>query len=1073
MRALLAALGDPQRALPGDPRRRHERQVDRDTDDRGAAARRGARAGAYISPHVVGWAERIGSTARRPTSSGPSRGSAPTRRRSAPRSSRRSPPLRSPSSPTREVDVAVVEAGLGGRLDATNVLDAAVVLLTNVALEHTEVLGETREEIAAEKLAVARQARSLSCRTTGVRARSCRAPTIVVGRRATRRPRRSSAAASTPQVRRRARRAGSSAARRARSGTARTTPVARAGSLDAPPARRLRRRRLDPRRQGRRRDARALWPRGRTLRRDAVVATRAHCPPSELAALARRALRAGRDRARARRGALARARELGRAGARDGLALSPRRSGAGEEDMRTMTKRRERLSVFAFAALVARRDRRARVRRRLCRGQAAAVRSRVTGHQRRLLRGCPRLLRLRRVGRVRNLGDLLRRRLLARDRYWVYKDARRRIEDPWLVAMATLLGLVPPFVGPLIYMLFRPPEYLEDVRERELEIKAMEERLAAARPALPGLPRGRRRDRSSSARSARRSCRQACVELHGPLEALWQVCPYCADAGPTPAGASIEPLDDALRPRRARERPHRLRLDSARRWPRSAHSSWSSRTRSPRPRRRDRRALRAARPRAARRAAPHVDRALAQRALRRAHGEAVLRRARRLHHLGADAGARRSRARARSRPSGRRWARRTRPTPAPGTIRGDFALDAGQPRPRLRLAGERAARDRAVFPDGSCLSHAEDARRNRDVWTKANAEYTGRDARASAWARTRSHWGIFGVPSRDLERARRRRRPGRRRARLRHRVLLGVAGAARRAAGRRRRHAGPARRRRGAMQAEFGLEFPLVEASAEDVPLPDASFDLAVSEYGASIWCDPDRWIPEAARLLRPGGRLVFLRNCTLVDPLLARRGAGRRSGSSGPQRGIGRIEWPGETGVEFHLAARRLDPPPARERASRSSDLIELQAPEDAETTTTTTSSGRVGAAVAGRGDLGRAQARVTPPARPRVHLAAAPRDPRAAGDPVRRRCARLRGARPPAPIRSSSPRARRREGALGRRAPGERRCSASTRGPPRRDRLGKPRRRDRRRADARSSRGERTRSSPASACARRAGRS
>jgi SAM-dependent methyltransferase len=64
-----------------------------------------------------------------------------------------------------------------------------------------------------------------------------------------------------------------------------------------------------------------------------------------------------------------------------------------------------------------------------------------------------------------------------------------------------------------------------------------------------------------------------------------------------------------------------------------------------------------------------------------------------------------------------------------------------------------------------------------------------------------------------------------------------------------------------ALQAEHGLEFPLVEANAEDVPLPDASFDLAVSEYGASIWADPYRWIPEAARLLRPGGELVFLTN--------------------------------------------------------------------------------------------------------------------------------------------------------------------------------------------------------------------
>ena len=62
--------------------------------------------------------------------------------------------------------------------------------------------------------------------------------------------------------------------------------------------------------------------------------------------------------------------------------------------------------------------------------------------------------------------------------YWVHKDARRRIEDPMLVWVSTLLGIVP-FIGPLIYMLFRPPEYLEDVRERELEIKAMEKRLGA------------------------------------------------------------------------------------------------------------------------------------------------------------------------------------------------------------------------------------------------------------------------------------------------------------------------------------------------------------------------------------------------------------------------------------------------------------------------------------------------------------------------------------------------------------------------------------------------------------------
>jgi SAM-dependent methyltransferase len=67
------------------------------------------------------------------------------------------------------------------------------------------------------------------------------------------------------------------------------------------------------------------------------------------------------------------------------------------------------------------------------------------------------------------------------------------------------------------------------------------------------------------------------------------------------------------------------------------------------------------------------------------------------------------------------------------------------------------------------------------------------------------------------------------------------------------------------MQAKFGPAFPLVEAFGEEVPLPDASFDLAVSEYGVSLFADPNRWIPEAHRLLRPGGRLVFMRPSPLL----------------------------------------------------------------------------------------------------------------------------------------------------------------------------------------------------------------
>jgi hypothetical protein len=123
--------------------------------------------------------------------------------------------------------------------------------------------------------------------------------------------------------------------------------------------------------------------------------------------------------------------------------------------------------------------------------------------------------------------------------YWTYKDATRRIDDAWLVAMATLLGLVP-YVGPLIYMLFRPPEYLEDVRERELEIKAMEDRLSRRGLVCPVC----RSDVDSSflvCPICTTKLRQACVKCRAPLEALWQVCPYCETPIEATAAPSIVP----------------------------------------------------------------------------------------------------------------------------------------------------------------------------------------------------------------------------------------------------------------------------------------------------------------------------------------------------------------------------------------------------------------------------------------------------------------------------------------------------------------------------------------------------
>jgi hypothetical protein len=138
--------------------------------------------------------------------------------------------------------------------------------------------------------------------------------------------------------------------------------------------------------------------------------------------------------------------------------------------------------------------------------------------------------------------------------YWVYKDARRRIEDPWLVAVATALGLVPPFVGPLVYMLFRPPEYLEDVRERELDIQAMEERLARRDLHCP-VCRAEVDESFLVCPVCTTKLKQACENCKAPLEPLWQVCPFCEtpiERGPLGLEATLE---EAPRRRRLRSRP--------------------------------------------------------------------------------------------------------------------------------------------------------------------------------------------------------------------------------------------------------------------------------------------------------------------------------------------------------------------------------------------------------------------------------------------------------------------------------------------------------------------------------------
>ena len=198
------------------------------------------------------------------------------------------------------------------------------------------------------------------------------------------------------------------------------------------------------------------------------------------------------------------------------------------------------------------------------------------------------------------------------------------------------------------------------------------------------------------------------------------------------------------------------------------------------------------------------------------------------------------------------------------------------------------------------MSEPDYVARNRELWTRSNAEYTGPSA-ARAWSKEEFTWGVFGVPESSLG------------------VLGDVSGLAVIELGCGTAYFSAWLARQGArpvgvdltpaqletarrMQHETGITFPLLEANAEDVPLADAGFDLAVSEYGASLWCDPARWLPEAARLLRPSGRVVFLTN-SMLTMLCVPAGPGPATEHlQRAQKGMYRVSWEHEDGVEFHL---------------------------------------------------------------------------------------------------------------------------------------------------------------------------
>jgi RNA polymerase subunit RPABC4/transcription elongation factor Spt4 len=138
---------------------------------------------------------------------------------------------------------------------------------------------------------------------------------------------------------------------------------------------------------------------------------------------------------------------------------------------------------------------------------------------------------------IRNLTILLVLVFWVATVYWVHKDARRRISDHMLVWVSTAVGVLP-FIGPLIYMLFRPPEYLEDVRERELEIRAMEERLGGGGSDRCPVCRAQVEEEYLVCPVCTTRLRQACAGCGKPLESAWQVCPYCE----TPIAAEAEAI---------------------------------------------------------------------------------------------------------------------------------------------------------------------------------------------------------------------------------------------------------------------------------------------------------------------------------------------------------------------------------------------------------------------------------------------------------------------------------------------------------------------------------------------------